>query len=406
MNEENGSALAMILVFMLVIAILITTLLSTTLAETKHSVLQEHKTQAHYLGRSGVNLAVEKLEAMTIPNGYAGNDAAINDFDELIEDLNSWAATISPYTVGNESFTLSFEKLSNRDIKIHSKGEVSGLIDTTDLVTLRVRMLTSMLTGGRPTTWYKSTNSTNLWTGIYPTNAGESYLGKGMFLDGSSNNGTSKLSANNDSTVFQASIMQFAQSDSVSLEYSGNTGNMTLDSEIIIFTGGIINSDEDLILTLNLSETVARNKINNTPTSILYIEDDSARTALSLSTYPNGVGFENALYHAYVAEASYGSFGSYPFQANTRYGIVAFGNKVVRANNTGQFDAATDRLPAGLPLNGVRYFYFPHNINLNSDVANELNKLIPINLDDPILIKIKVIDKVTISSQPSIWDKK
>jgi hypothetical protein len=60
-NNENGSALAMVLIIMVVLMILGTALLSISLAENKFSIKNEDKLQAYYIARSGAQSVAEYL---------------------------------------------------------------------------------------------------------------------------------------------------------------------------------------------------------------------------------------------------------------------------------------------------------------------------------------------------------
>jgi hypothetical protein len=398
--NNKGSALVTVIMMMVVLTILGLALLNVSLAETKHSVLQERKIQAHYLARSGVNVGLEVLKSKMPYN---------NDIQDLINELNNWASVSasldSPAQINiNEEFTLAFELMGSREIKIIAEGIVRGKRAVKEVVTLRVKMLTSLLTGGKAEEWYVSHNSHNLRHSNNPDTGGYTYLGKGVLMEGKGNSSThfpSNAGGEGGLSIFQASVMQFLKNNNnVSLDYSGSVQDTRFDAEIIIIDGAIRVPNNDFNLYLSLTETVAQDKINNND-SVLYVEDPIVRENIR-----NGVGFESEEYYNYFIKSSYAHYDDYAFQNNTRYGIVYFGGKLVQGVNDNQVSDAEDRLPN--PDSGYMkgYFYYPHDINLNPNKTDLSSKLIPIREDDPIISLIEGISKVRISSQPYLWDDK
>ena len=372
LNSKRGAALPTVLMVMVVAMILIVALLNVALAETNFAARQERRTQAHYLGRSGVNVGLEMLENK-VPYD--------NDITDLVNELNTWANSVSPASIGtNETFDLSYELIGPREIKIISEGNVSGGQNVQDTVTLRVRMLTSLLTGGKAEEWY-SGNSATLTHSVNPYGGGHTYLGQGIYLEGKNNTATLFPSNSGGESIFQASVMQFLKnSNNVSLSYSGQTQPTRFDSEILIFDGRIIMNDT-IDVRLLISDVVAKNKINNSPTSVLYVTDSDVRSEITNNGNPDGVGFENEDYYNYFTETSFSDYNLYPFQTAPykRYGIVYFGEKVVRANNENQSATATNRLPYYDPnIYAEGYFFYPDNLNINASTADLQSKLIPI----------------------------
>jgi hypothetical protein len=395
--NNKGSALITVIMIMVVLTILGLSLLGISLYETKRSVLQERKVRAHYLARSGANVSLEVLESK-LPYD--------DDIEKLIDELNTWSNTYAsldnPAKINNnEEFTSTFELVTPREIKIVAKGKVKGEKSVEQVVTLRVKMLTSLLTGGKAEEWYVSSNSHNLKHSNNPDNGGYTYLGKGVLLEGKTNSSTqfpSNAGGGSGLSIFQASVMQFLKNNNnVSLGYSGNTQDTYFDAEIIVFDGSIRISNNTNFY-LRLSETVAKDKINNR-NSVLYVDDQGVRNKIK-----DGVGFENKNYYNYFTKGTYEYYDVYPFLSNTRYGIVYFGGKLVQANNDNQVASAIDKLPNFGAGYAKGYFYYPDNINLNkTDLAS---KIIPIREDDPIISLIKFISKVRMSAEPYLWDKK
>lgn len=398
--NNKGSVLVTVIIIMVVSTTLGLALLNVSFSETKHSVLQEKKIKAHYLARSGVNVGLEVLKNKTPYN---------KDIQDLINELNNWASDSASFDFPaqintNEEFTLTFELIGSREIKIIAEGIVRGKNVVKEVVTLRVKMLTSLLTGGKAEEWYVSHNSHNLKHSNNLDNGGYTYLGKGVLLEGKGNSSThfpSNAGGEGALSTFQASIMQFIKNNNnISLAYSGRVQDTRFDAEIIIFDGAIRIPNNNLNLYLSLSETVAKDRINNKD-SVLYVEDTIVRENIK-----NGVGFENKNYYNYFIKSSYAHYDDYAFQNNTRYGVVYFGGKLAQSANDNQVASAEDKLPNPGSCCMKGYFYYPHDINLNPNKTDLSSKLIPIRKDDPIISLIELISKVRISSQPYLWDEK
>jgi hypothetical protein len=397
LSNQKGAALVLVLVAMVVLTILSIALLDMSVADAMFSARGEKNTKAHYLGRSGVTAGLEMLRSK-VPYD--------NDITDLVDELNVWAATVSPVQLSTtEEFTIAYELIGPREIKITSEGKIIGTNIITDIVTLRVKMLTSLLSGGKAQEWYVSHNSHNLVAGNDPAAGGHTYLGQGVFFEGKNNSATHFPSNAPGTSIFQASVLQFLEnSNGVCLGYSGTVQDTTFDAEIFIFNG-IIRMNSTLVAKLSLSEEVARNKINNTPPSVLYVSNSAVRTEIVNNGDPGGVGFENLDYYEYFIGGTYADHALYPFAAlpYTRYGVAYFGDKVVRASTDAHAAGAANRLPTTDPaIYATGYFYFPHDININGDLSG----LIPIRKDDPIVSLIEVITKVTMSTEPFIWDEK
>lgn len=399
-KSESASALILTLVIMLVVSIFIATLFTTSIAETKIATTLESNVYAHYLGRSGVNLGLEKMrDVIKADNpgetdGYVGTDPAKDDIEEFKDMLNTWAAGISPVTVSsNESFTLSFELVGDRKIKIISTGIKQGNIVSNETVTLTVEMLPNLLTGGRADNWYNGNQV--LDHKISP--AGESYLGQGVLLEGKAKQAT-KLPSNSGSPIYRASVIQVQKEKDglYCMVENGKSVDFTFDVELVFFGGIIENNDPSRNFYLTVSDAVAKNKIADNK-SVLYIPDSTLRDTLTAEN-SNGVGFESLNYYKYFAKTNVVSvYNNYlpTFEANSnkRYGLVYFADySSIPVNSSYTYPKS-----AG-------YYFFQSGIDINSD-ADLLNKLIPIHINDPILDVVYNIYKVTISGKPSLWEE-
>lgn len=391
--SQSGMALPTVLLVMVVLVILGVAILNTTLSEASFAVEQNQKTQAHYLGRSGVLLGYEKLKAMTQNPADYGYDGTI---DQLLIDLNTWASTNagSMQLDTKDQFNLTYTLINNNELKIKSDGLVNGVRTTSDTVSLRVQMLRSLLNGGRADAWYNG-NGLTLDHATDPAQPAETYIGKGVFLTGKDSQST-KFPSNAGSPVFRASIIQFlADNSNICLEYSGNTAETTFDAEIIIFSGNVVmngNSTkrDDMYLTLS-NDPLALDKVNNS-SSTLYVSDATVRTALAA-----GAGFENPIYHEYFSGEVYAGFAAYGMDITKRYGVVQF-ERPLKYGTTNAILAD--------------YYYFPSGVNLSygttaSATDLDVGSLIPIESDDPIIDRIKAINRVTVDiSAPYMWDNK
>ncbi|MBE0451992.1 MAG: pilus assembly PilX N-terminal domain-containing protein, partial [Clostridia bacterium] len=405
LREENGAALVTTLIFMIVVSILIATLFTVSVADARHASLQKNNTQAYYVAKSGANLGLEKIIEMLTPEnvgdlpGYVGNEDNKEDIIEFVEDLNAWATSNNPFTIGsNQTVILKFENIVNtRDIKIVSTGTNNNGVPKTEVVTLKMTMLTSVLIEGKATEWYsgKGNNTMVLEHGIDPNDPNKSYIGKGVMLEGKDNQ-PSKFPSNGGESIFQASVIQALPTDRISLLDSGSSSDITFDVEIILFSGGIAINDLDRALNLSLSDELALNKVTSKD-SVLYITDDAPeRTQIITDGGTRGVGFENQHYYKYFTNtdsltATGFDYANYKFNKSTytKYGIVFFGDKVVRLGPGDKYkdDDVLDRIPKGdVGETAEGFYFFPDGINLNGD-PDELSGLIPLDKDDP-LVKV------------------
>jgi hypothetical protein len=118
LNNNKGSALAMVLIIMLVMIILGTALINTAVAENKFAKHHEDKLQAYYIARSGAQAIAEYM--LKDANG----DAA--DFIGKTSDWNS--------QVGGGSFQVTVEDDTvNNVVNIISLGEFNSHQETANI---------------------------------------------------------------------------------------------------------------------------------------------------------------------------------------------------------------------------------------------------------------------------------
>lgn len=376
-KNNKGLALPTVIMIMVVLFLLGIALLNVSSADVTHAYVQHNNTQAHYLARSGAHVGLEMMENRLNAGNY-------QNLDDLVTDLNIEAATINPVAVpqfGN--FNLNYERYSNREVKIFSTGIRTSTPVSSDMVTLRVKVIVPATPDNYPEGWY---SGINLKKGITTTS---SFLGQGVLLEG---NPTSSPMGSASSSIFQASIFYFTEnikknspSDSyISLRQINNTIPITFDGEIIYFVGRItLNGGSDPIY-LSLSEAAAMDKLTN-PSSILYVTDDSVRSILGT----DGVGFENNVYYQYVRQGHPQDY-TYAFTPGTRYGVAYFGGNIYSSSGT-------TLLPSG-----NKYYFFPSGVNLKD--INLTSLLIPINPDDGIIKALENMFKFS-GTEHYLWDK-
>ena len=114
--ENDGFALASVLIIMLVLMILGTVLLSVVFSDTKHAIYSENNLEAHFLARSGADIVSNAIIAnRAIPSGVIG----------VKQDLSD--------TFGTKSYTVQAITTVGNKVNVVVNGEANGITDTVTL---------------------------------------------------------------------------------------------------------------------------------------------------------------------------------------------------------------------------------------------------------------------------------
>lgn len=367
-KKNKGSALISVLIIIVVLTLLGTALLNVSFADAKHADIQDDKTQAHYLGRSGLYVGAKILQDTLICNEFI-------DLQALVDDLNN-QITLLPtgsYSITNVgTFALSFENIGNGKMKIVSIGSTESISPSSDKVTLTIDILPPMSMLLNPDEWI---NGINL---IKAIGKDKNYLGSGVTLESKpiqSPQGTDQAS------IFQASIIYFRDHGGYSLRQVTNSVPVTFDAEIVFFESGtMLNKTGDPIY-LTISSDVLNYRANNSGI---------------LSQYAPAVGFEDYnRYLDFIMSYTVDRHSSYSAQFLTgiNYGVVYFGGDIVAdvgGNNTiKKYDKG--------------WYYYKSGINLHQIQEGEL---ISIPEDDAIINAIKNMFSFTADMNHALWNNK
>lgn len=128
-RSEKGAALPIVLIVMLVLIILASALLNVSMANVRQSIHENNRLQAYNLARSGIELAVRKLEVETETNIYT-------DIAEL-EPMMTAFSTSTITDLPNASFSVSFVTSGytvEETVKIDGTGTYNGVTETASLI--------------------------------------------------------------------------------------------------------------------------------------------------------------------------------------------------------------------------------------------------------------------------------
>jgi len=128
LNNEKGAALPIVLIVMLVLIILAAALLNISMANVRQSAYQNNRLQAYNLARSGIELAVRKLQVATEENIYTD----ITELEPIMIPFGSTTIANLP----NASFSVTFVMSGysvEETVKIVGTGVYSGVTETTSL---------------------------------------------------------------------------------------------------------------------------------------------------------------------------------------------------------------------------------------------------------------------------------
>lgn len=396
LKNNKGSALITSILVFAVLIILGTSLLSVSYADTTFASHQSNKIQAHYLGRSGVNIGLKILNNELTSTTY-------NDLDVLTTALNNDAATLlnppsdpdndpNSYKVGNAgSFNLSFQRYDTRGIKIISEGIVNGTSQTTETVTLTVKTKLPTQMYNNPGEWV---TGINLNKGINPNLSG-SYLGKGILLEG--HPVQSPKGSNNPST-FQASIIYFTDYNGISLRQINNSTPITFDAEIIYFTSGVTFNNTDDDIKLSVSNVVLENKVDPLQYSIISDPDAGFENYDRYVKFTQGFNINGykTTYYFKNPSGPPNSYDTYTFKSGVKYGIVYFGDNVTN------YDGSLVNYPGSSASSNSGYYFFPNGVSIKDPTSYK--DLIPIKSDDAIINALQGMFKLTVSTEPYQWN--
>lgn len=128
LKNEKGAALPIVLIVMLVLIILASALLTVSMANVKQSIYQNNRIQAYNLARSGIELAVRKLEVATETNIYTD----ITELEPIMIAFGSPTITDLPGASFSVSFVTSGYSIEET-VKIVGTGTYNGVTETTSL---------------------------------------------------------------------------------------------------------------------------------------------------------------------------------------------------------------------------------------------------------------------------------
>lgn len=368
---KKGSSLILIILVTSVLIILTTSLLSLSYSDTKNSVYQNDKVQAHYIGRSGIDVGKKILDEQILNGNFA-------TIDSIVSSANSYVSGLEPVikdvtgtkTIG--SFTLKYEKSNPDEIKIISTANIPKNPAVKDTVTYTVK-IGNTVTFDDISDWFTGINLQKNYNNSTPK--------KGAKLGGKK----VQSPKNGGASTFRSEIIYFLNNDdNSSFRQVTNSIDVTFDAFIIYAEGKFI---------LNKTNDAVNFTTSNTVLTSWNIIDNSFNT-----TYEN-YGFESfGRYKDFVRnyetnDALLHSFhDSYHLDTNFKYGIVYFGGNIV-----------DDKDVAVYTPTGSRYYFFKTGVNLHDIKSGDL---ILINDDDPIIKAVKSYFKYKTDTTGSLWNNK
>jgi hypothetical protein len=195
---KKGSSLILIIFVTAVLLILCTALLGLSLSDTKDSVHQNDKVQAHYIGRSGIDAGMKILKDRILNGSYQTIDSIVSSVNSYAAGLGSISIKDSAGTSSVGNFTLQYEKFGPDEIKIISKAVVPKSFEVKDTVTYIVKIANSVNFEDNPSEWF---TGVNLQKGYGPNNK---YL-KGAKLGGKK----TQSPKNGSASTFRSEIIYF-----------------------------------------------------------------------------------------------------------------------------------------------------------------------------------------------------
>jgi hypothetical protein len=380
-RKNKGSTLILVIIVLAVFSILSVSLLQVGLADAIHAIFEDNRIQASYIGRSGVSVGMKILDNKLFSNTYGTLDALITDLNNYVSG-KSYPVKDTRNINNVGSFTLSYEKFNPGQIKIISKGIASRKPTTSSTTTFIINVTLAISTHSNPAEWI---NGINLSHSVSPATPNANYQGKGVVLENRPNQ--SPQGGHNPST-FRASIIYFRDHDGVSLRQIQNSVPITFDTEIAYFETEVDLNDTPTPVFLSLS--------SGTGSLLEY----RATNTGALPLYPYQVGFEDRdRYEAFIGSYTVNYYDSYSskFAAGSHYGVVYFGNDVVRKHNPHDTSPVT-KVHAG-------YYFFRSGVNLQEvNLTNPEPDLISINPDDAIIKAIEALFKNSASRDGYLWN--
>lgn len=368
-SRRKGSALLITILIMAVLTIIGASLLSLSLADTRNSVSQDKKTQAHYIGRSGVYVGYDLLNKQLASKDYS-------ELDTLVTDLNTAAGSLSAsnkLVSDKGSFSLSYERFSPDEIKISSTGTTAGANAYSELVTFIVKVMPAMSMQSNPDEWI---TGVNLKKGVLG-GASNIYLGKGVELSGRPIQSPQNSAVD---ATYQASVLYFKDwtggHSSLSLQQKPESKTVNFDAEIIYFESGVELNNTPNPVKLLISTDVINYRVNN---------------AGVLPKYSVNVGFEDEnRYITFIGSYTDNNYSIYApqFISGSKYGLVYFGGDVYEFHGTTKI------------LSG--YYFYRSGVDLHNPVPGDLIK---INNNDAIIKALNNLFKSSASSSGFIWNK-
>jgi hypothetical protein len=227
---KKGSSLLLIIFVTAVLVILITALLSLSLGDTKNSVYQNDKVQAHYIARSGIDVGKKVLDDKILNGNYASIDSIVSSVNTSATGLGSVLLKDSTDSKNIGSFTLKFEKFSPDEVKIISQSVIPKTFAVKDTVTYIVKIANAVNFENNPDDWF---TGVNLAKGYGPNN---DHL-KGVKLGGTK----VQSPQNGDPSTFRSEIIYFSSNkDNASFRQVTNSKLVTFDAFILYIEGDFL----------------------------------------------------------------------------------------------------------------------------------------------------------------------
>lgn len=367
--NKRGFVLPSVLFIFIILMLLGITLLAVSNAEAKHSIRQQHRSQAYYIARSGIETGLDLLRN----TAQTGDYRSLND---LVNDVESSYGNNKSYTLGTDgNFTLKYYPLGIHQIKIESIG--NNLIDSSiqEKVTLTVGTTFAQGFENNPKEWIAGIN---LIKGI---TSGTNYIGNGVRLLG---NPTQSPMGSGTDSEFAASIIHFEDYSGISLRQVTNTINISFNAEILYFESDIILNKTGEAIYFKLTDIVANdNELSG--------ENDGFNNYDRYLDFING-SVDNINWfdrHAEYIDVD----GNSLFEINKKYGIVGL--------------QGTINDDDGNLLFGPGYYYYPDGINIYGDLTNnEYDRFIPLISDDAAIEALESMFLYRVSSSGYMWDDK
>jgi hypothetical protein len=134
LQNQNGAIIPLVLIVFMVLMVLGVSAISISNADQRHSIYQDHKTQAYYLAKSGADTMASYLIEKS-------NHASFDDMNQLIDSISNKTSSATNFGDGNIVIEIVRKNVNMQEkLEVISKGmyrEVSDTVTVTLLISIQ-----------------------------------------------------------------------------------------------------------------------------------------------------------------------------------------------------------------------------------------------------------------------------